>query len=663
MQQAVAHHQGGRFQEAERIYRQVLQHDPRNTNALQLLGLLAHAAGRNDVAVELIRKAIQIRPEPHFYVNLSQAYRGLGRLDDCLDACRRAVQMAPNIPEAWNNLGSALKDHHRIAEAIEAFRKAIALRPDYAVAHNNLGNALAQLAQLADAERSLRRAIELDPRHAGAQTNLGHLLTNLGRLDEAVEWCRRAVATDPKLVAAYTNLGTVLHRQGYTDEGDEVYRRAAALDPNNAVLHGNLLGAFNHASRGTPEESLAAHVEWARRFADVFPPPAGYANVPDPSRRLRIGYVSPDFKRHAVTSFFGPILANHDRQQFQVFAYSNVETPDAVTGQLRAGVDEWRDVFGLSDDALAERVRQDGIDILVDLAGHTKQNRLPVFGRRPAPVQVTYLGYPNTTGLRAIGYRITDAVCDPPGEPVRHTEELVRLPGGFSCYAPAETAPAVRAADVDGPVTFGSLHKASRLSDDVIDLWSELLLRTPGTRLLLLRHELYGETGGRVRRRFLQHGLDESHVRIAHVAPAGGHLAAYHEIDVSLDTFPWSGHTTACESMWMGVPVVTLYGDRHAGRMVSSVLTQLGLSDLIANSRSHYIEIASALAGDRERLAGLRAGLRGRMAASPLCDGAGRTRELEAAYRQMWVRWCGSTVELNLNELHFRHAQSLRSGV
>lgn len=648
MQQAVALHNSGRLADAEKIYRDVLQKDPRNADALQLLGLLAHQTGDNERAVELIRKAITIRPRAEFYVNLAQAYRALGQMREGHEACQRAVQMAPNIPEAWNNLGTSFKDQHRTAEAIEAFRKAIALRPTYAVAHSNLGNALAQLNQFAEAEQSLRRAIELDPRYAGAQTNLGHLLTQLGRLDEAVEWCRRAVATDPKLGPAYTNLGTALHRQGFMDEGDEVYRRAAAMDPTNALLHENLLGAFNHASRATPEQSLAAHVDWARRFADIFPPPAAYTNVRDPSRRLRIGYLSPDFKSHAVTTFFRPILANHDRREFQVFAYSNVESPDAVTAQLRALADEWRDIFGLSDDAVAELVRRDQIDVLIDLAGHTKQNRLPVFGRRPAPVQVTYLGYPNTTGLRTIQYRITDAVCDPPGESTRHTEELIRLPGGFSCYAPPDGAPPVRPPQqgdaAETRVTFGSLHKASRLNDDVIDLWSDLLLRTPTARLLLLRHELYGGTRERVRQRFLRRGLDDSRVRITHVAPsagAGGHLAAYHEIDVSLDTFPWSGHTTACESMWMGVPVVTLYGDRHAGRMVASVLTQLGLSELIARSREQYLEIASRLAMEGARLAGFRSTLRDRMTNSSLCDGVGRTRELESAYRQMWARWCG----------------------
>ena len=646
MQQAVALHNAGRLAEAEKIYRDVLAKDPRNADALQLLGLIAHQTGNPDRAVELIRKAITIRPRAEFYINLAQAYVALGRTRESLEATQRAVQMAPNIPEGWNNLGTILKELHRIPEAVDAFRKAISLRPSYTQAHSNLGNALAQLNQFADAEQSLRRAIELDPRYAAAQTNLGHLLTQQGRLDEAVDWCRRAVALDPKLGAAYTNLGTALHRQGFMDEGDEVYRRAAALDPNNALLHENLLGAYNHASRATPEESLAAHVAWARKFADIFPvpPAASYANTRDPSRRLRIGYVSPDFRSHAVTTFFRPILSNHDRQQFQVFAYANVEAPDAVTAELRGRADEWRDIVGMSDEAVAELVRRDGIDILIDLAGHTKQNRLPVFGRRPAPVQATYLGYPNTTGLRAIQYRITDAVCDPPGESVRHTEELIRLPGGFSCYSPPAGAPPVQPPhdDPNAPVTFGSLHKASRLNEDVIDLWSELLLRTPNARLLLLRHELYGGTRQRVMNLFARRGLDESRVRITNVLPPGGHLAAYHGIDISLDTFPWSGHTTACESMWMGVPVVTLFGDRHAGRMVSSVLTQLRLSELIARTPQHYVEIGSSLAQDTPRLRELRSTLRERMAASPLCDGPGRTHELETAYREMWVRWCGA---------------------
>jgi predicted O-linked N-acetylglucosamine transferase (SPINDLY family) len=343
---------------------------------------------------------------------------------------------------------------------------------------------------------------------------------------------------------------------------------------------------------------------------------------------------------HVLARFLEPILAHHDPRQVEVTCYADVAAPDAMTARLRSLAHRWRSICGQRDQDVARLVRADGIDLLVDLAGHTG-NRLGVFARRPAPVKLTYLGYPNTTGLDTIDYRLSDAVADPPGEPACHTEALVRLSGGFCCYAPPP-APDVSPlpADSAGAVTFGSLHKLAKLNGDVLDLWSAVLRALPTTRLLVFRQGLTGGTRASFERQFAQRGMAAERVLFRHALAEGdSFLGVYREVDVLLDAFPWGGHATACEALWMGVPVLTLRGGRHAGRMVASVLTQLGLTDLIADTPEDFVARAVGLAGDLDRLRSLRGHLRDRMRASPLCDGPAFTRGLEEAYRALWLRW------------------------
>jgi protein O-GlcNAc transferase len=389
---------------------------------------------------------------------------------------------------------------------------------------------------------------------------------------------------------------------------------------------------------------LAEHQLWARRHtgAPAEAPPVADRN---PERRLRIGYVSGDFRDHPVAAFIEPILSAHDRQAVEVFCYVDVPAPDKFTERLRRHVDAWRSLAGLSDAVAAQLVRADRIDILVDLTGHTTRPRLRVFALRPAPVQATYLGYPGTTGLPAIDYRITDAVADPPGEPEVHTERLLRLPGCFCCYAPPASAPAVNPSPAlaAGQVTFGSLHNLAKLNDAVLDLWCEVLRAVPSAHLLIARDTLTGQTKEMFARKFRDRGIAPERLELRRVwGSPGNHLRHYADIDISLDAFPWSGHTTACESLWMGAPVVTLYGNRHAGRMAASILTAVGLTDLVARTPAEYVERAVRLATEPKTLAALRARLRDQMRRSPLCDGPAFTRTLEQAYRQMWRQFCST---------------------
>ena len=645
MRQAVAHHQAGRLAEAEAVYRRVLQQDPRDADALQLLGLLHHQTGRSDVAAELISKAITIRPRAEFFVNLSQALKGLGKTREALEACQRAVQMAPNIPEAWNNLGSALREAGRIDEAIGAFNKAISLRPNYVIAHNNLGNALAAMGKGAEAEAALRKAVSLDPNYAEAHSNLGHLLGRMGKLDEGVEHCSQAIQLRPNLVAAYVNLGTGLHLQGRFDEGNAAFERGVQLDPNHAGLQENLITGMNYTTRFMPDQTRDAHVAWSRRFAASRT--TTHANAKDPNRKLRAGYVSPDLKRHSVAYFLEPILEHRDRDRFEVFAYSNTDLADEVTVRLRASCDHWRDIRNETDDRAAEMIAADQIDVLIDLAGHTTGNRLGVFARRPAPVQMTYLGYPNTTGLDAIDYRITDELADPIGMTESHyTEKLIRVPAPFICYRPPENSPPVSEPPIlrNGFPTFGSFNKAAKVGRETIELWSQVLAAIPSARLVIKSRGVASEgSRRRIRDGFASQQVDPARVQLIEANQSlADHLAMYGQIDIALDTFPYHGTTTTCEAMWMGAAVVTLAGRAHVSRVGVSLLTSVGLTDHIAADPAGFVQIAQSLAADASRLSRLRGELRNRLGASPLCDGARLAKSLEDAYRQAFIAWCTS---------------------
>jgi len=710
---ALHHHQAGDLQRAEAIYRQILQADPRQAEALHYLGVIAHQVGRHDIAVEYMKQSLAVMPyNEGFHSNLGSAYQALGRLDeakasylealrlrpDFVDAhnnlanvhadqgkldeavagyqralalnpnspdahsnlgvalhkltkldeaeahCRKAVRLKPNSIEMRLNLGNVQAARGKLEEAVLNFKEAIRLKPDYALAHSNLGGTLQLQGKLEEAIASYREALRFQPDYASAHGNLATALQVQGDLDEAEAHLRKAVQCQPGLASAHNNLGGVLQLQGRFDEAVTCFREALRLVPTDATAHSNILLCMNYNPQTPADVLFAEHRQWGSLFGQV--PQAGPATGHDrnPSRRLRIGYVSPDLTWHPVAHFLQGILANHDPDQVQATCYTEISAPDDMTARLKSLSRGWRSLTGLNDAEAADLVRADGIDILVDLAGHTAKSRIRFFAHQPAPVQVTYLGYPSTTGLTTVGYCLTDAVADPPGEPVSHTEELFRLPRGFCCYTPPPEAPdpSPLPAPKAGHVTFGSLHAVHRLNAAVLDLWCAILRAVPTAHLLVFRHTLQGQTKERLQRQLIERGIEAGRIDLRHgqAKDGGRYLAVYHDIDLSLDTFPWSGHTTACESLWMGVPVVTLRGTRHAGRMVASVLTQIGLTDLIAETPEQYQELAVQLAQDLDRLAKLRGQLREQMRNSPLCDCKGFTRSLEAAYREMWQHWC-----------------------
>jgi predicted O-linked N-acetylglucosamine transferase (SPINDLY family) len=430
--------------------------------------------------------------------------------------------------------------------------------------------------------------------------------------------------------------------QGEMRRAVECYRRALALDPDSPSAQSNLLACLNYLPEMSTAELLAEH----RRFGERLEAPlrarwGAHANSRDPDRRLRVGYVSGDFREHAMAFSIAPVLAHCDPDRFETVCYATNAFADDVTARLRGLAHQWRSVVGASDEDVAERIRRDGIDILVDLSGHTALNRLPVFARKPAPVQVAWLGYVTSTGLTAMDYRLTDARADPPGaDESGYTETLVRLPW-VTVFEPAAASPSVAPlpALVGGGLTFACLNHLAKVTPEVVALWARILLAMPDSRLLI------GNAGDEnVQRRladaFAAHGVAAARLAFRPKLPLGGFLALHREIDLALDTFPYSGGATSCHSLWMGVPFVTLAGDRYMARMGLSLLEQVGLGEFVARTQAEYADLAVRTARDRGRLAQLRSTLRQRVAASPLVDASGFVRSLESAYKEVWRAWC-----------------------
>ncbi len=648
---ALSHHRAGELAQAAQLYRKILRVAPRHDAALHLLGAIALQEGKSDEAGDFAARALAVRPEfPEALVNLGMARRAQGRLNEALGSFEQALRLQPGYPDALNSLGLTLHALGRVAEAVGRYREALRFRPAYPEALNNLGNALQAQGDLEAAVGAYRQALRLRPGFADALTNLGNALKDQGRIAEAVTCYQEALRADPGSASAHNNLGGVFKDQGRLEETLAHYRRSLDLRPDYGDALSNLLFTLNGSDSLSPAELFAEHLRLgghleARATAGLTLPARteknGMAAQPEPARRLRVGYVSPDFRCHAVSQFFLPLLAAHDPAVVESFCYAEVMVPDAMTGRLRAHAGHWLSTVGIGDADFAGRIRADGIDILVDLAGHTAHNRLRVFARRPAPVQVTWLGYPNTTGLRALDYRLVDAITDPEGEAdALATERLVRLEGGFLCFGPPGDAPEPGPPPGldSGAVTFGSFNNPAKLSESTVELWAALLLRLPGARLLL-KGQAFGDAGAcaHTRERFTRRGVAGERLELlARIDDPAGHLAAYRRVDIGLDPCPYNGTTTTCEALWMGVPVVTLLGDRHAGRVGASLLAGAGLEELVARDRQGYLDIATALAGDPARLAGLRAGLRARLSASRLCDAAAFARSVEAAYREMW---------------------------
>ncbi|HTP62699.1 MAG TPA: tetratricopeptide repeat protein, partial [Burkholderiales bacterium] len=572
------------------------------------------------------------------WLKLGRAHRARGECAQARRLFRRVLERDPRNAAALFDLGQVAERERNDAEAMEFFRQAIAILPGEPEFRYALAAALRRTRSSDAAVAEYRAGLALKPDYARMRADLGELLAEMGQLDGALAELELAKKLAPDIAEVRHNLGSVYHQLGDLEGALAELSVAHALAPDHSDIHSNLLFILNYSSARSPQEVFAAH----RRFGERNVQPVA-APAPDPKwpRRLRIGYVSPDFRSHVVASFMLPILARHDRERFEIFGYYTYPEADRITEAMRGLADNWLDCAHFSAAELAGQIRADRVDILVDLAGHTAHQRLKVFALRPAPLQGTYLGYPNTTGLSAIDFRVTDARADPPGEAdLLNTERLSRLPRSFLCYRPGPDiqvpgAPQQREA---GAVTFGCFNNFRKLSDPFFSAAARILAAVPRSRLLLKAKPLgVPSVAKRVRDRFASAGVDPSRLELrGWEASAESHLAIYKRVDIALDSFPYNGTTTTCEALWMDVPVIAVRGDRHAGRVGASLLEAAGLGELVAGDVDAYVQAAVQLAGDPARLAALRAGMRERLSGSALRDETGFVRELEERYLALW---------------------------
>ena len=564
-----------------------------------------------------------------------------GRLAQAEQRYRAILASDGRHADALHMLGVIAHQVGNNQAAINLIGKAIEINGAEAAYHSNLGLVLQAQNHMEEALASYERAIRLKPDYSEALSNRGTILKSFERLGEALLCYEAALLAKPDFAVAYSNRATTLRALGRLDDALASYETALRIKPDHLDAHSNLLIDLQYGS----DLDDSRIKEAAQRFGRLYPsPPAAFSNRRDPGRRLRIGYVSGDFGRHSVSYFLMPVLDNHDHAAFEIFCYPTCIRDDDMANRLRAGADHWQSLVGKSDKAAADRIASDGIDILIDLSGHTAFNRLGMFALKPAPLQVSWLGFPGTTGLASIDYRLVDARTDPEGDACRWTSEaLFRLPGGFLCYGPPADAPDVTEPPcLNGTVTFGSFNNPAKLSEATLDCWGALLARVPEAQLLLKGRTLRDETArSLLTERLRSRGVSPDRVHLhGWASDPDGHLGFYRHVDIALDPYPYNGTTTTCEALWMGLPVVTLEGKRHSGRVGASLLTRVGLPELIAADADHYIGIAAELAADPRRLTDLRRNLRPKMSKSALCDGPAFTRDLEAAFRSMWVNWC-----------------------
>ena len=603
-----------------------------------------HLRAGNLGAAEQLCKSVLARKPRHHEANavLGEVLVLAGRADEAERVLRRAASGLPQDEQIQTNLAIALMQQGRNRQAISAFQKAARLKPKWPGGCFNLGVALSKLGRWHDAERAFRDCTRLDPGSHQAWGNLGKACRNQNKLEAAAQAMERCLTLTTPNCRAASDFAEVLIAQGRIGESVQWLRQALQIEPGDERSQRALAAALNYASITGPDAVRAEHERWAALLETPAPLTDPAAVDGDQQRGLRIGYVSPDLREHSCASFFEPILREHDRDRFEVFCYAEVTKPDQVTERLRTLSDHWRSTVDMEDRHVAEAVVADRIDILVDLAGYSKGNRLGAFNWRPAPVQVTYLGYPNTTGMARVDYRLGDALTDPPGAEQLYMEDLVRLPGCFLCYEPPRDEQPVGEppARKNGYVTFGSFNNLAKLSPETVDLWVRILQRVPGSRLLIKNQSMLDPgTSERCAGWFRDGGLEADRVSVARwTDTCRKHRNMYRQVDVALDTFPYHGTTTTCEALWMGVPVVTLAGAVHAARVGVSLLTAVGLEALVADEPDAYVEKAVELAGDPYRRAELRGTLRQRLIDSSLCNAVEFTRNLEETYRWMWQR-------------------------
>lgn len=665
LEQAIGLHEAGRLDEAGAAYRAILSVAPRHPQALHLAGVIQHQRGEHTAALQSINAAILAKPDVAlFHFNLGNVLTALHEPEAAAAAFTEAARLKPGYAAAWFNLGKAHFEEENFANAVTALRRAFeldatlpGLRFDLAtmlIAHGDRVHGPAQSKQFH------REAAALLTHHwteaenpLAARLMLAYSLQQQDAWSEAEQHYRAVLDAGPApgdRLKAHSNLANCYNQLGRMTEALQHYRETLRLNPALADTASSIAACINYEPTTTPQDVIEAHRDWSRRFAGAGTDTGAkrirtWNNDRNPERRLRIGLVSPDLRRHPVAALCAATLERLDKSLVEVFCYYNFPSGDAVTERLRKTTTGWRDIAKLGDDEVVAAIQADGIDILIDLAGHTTHNRLGVFARKPAPIQVSWLGYFNTTGLDSIDYFLTDPHSSPTEQDAFFVEKLVRLPHTRFCYEPWEFVPEVSAlpATEHGYITFGCFNNLSKLNARVLALWARILAAVPQSRLVIQAGSL-NDTANRERFAALATdlGIANDRIELRSFVPLEQAARAYHGIDIALDPFPFCGGMTSFESLWMGVPVVTLEQPLIAGRQTLAMLHNLGHPEWIARDEDQYVAIATGLANNIEQLAAIRRELRPQFAKSALADYAGFARDFTAALRGLWHRWAES---------------------
>ncbi len=638
----------GRHAEAISTAQHLTRVFPDDDFGWKALGTIYKQTGQSAEALMSLQKAAELSPnDAETFNNLGITYQDLGQTDEAEKSCRQALQIKPDFAEAMNTLGIILNEQGRYEEAVISYRKALEILPDYPSVLTNLSNTLNDLGQADDAEKNCRQAIEIDPNYAAAYLSLSNILHADGRLDVAETCLRKALEIKPDFYVAQNNLGNTLQDLMRIDEAEACFRQALKIMPDYQLAFRNLLFASNYHPDKSRIEIYQTYQEYDKKFGEPFQKEwRSHDNHRIAERRLKVGYVSPDFKKHSVQYFLEPLLANHDKQAVEIYAYAELTQEDNVTARFKHYVDHWIPTNGMSDSTLTDRIRADSIDILVDLAGHAGKSRLQVFARKPAPLSVSWLGYGYTTGLKAIDYFLTDITTVPDGSEAIFAEKPYRVTTPCFSYRPNENMGEVNSlpASTNGYITLGTLTRAVRINHHTIRVWVKILKQIKNSRLVIdskdFREKPMQEM---LAKKFSAYGIDRERLAIGYHSPPWDVLRS---IDIGLDCFPHNSGATLFETLYMGIPYVTLAGRPSVGRLGSSILVGLGRPEWIANSESEYITKVVELTTDTNQLAEIRATLRQQMEQSPLRDEAGFAYKVEAFYRKIWKKWCANSNDI-----------------
>ena len=640
---ALIRYRQGHVPQALQLMQESVTAAPSDASAQSDLGSILSVLGRLDEAVASLRKALGLNSadfQTHY--NLGCTLQAQGEHIEAEKSYREATRLMPSSPVILCNLGGCLQELGRTDEAIACYRAALELDPDDIKSVNNLGVALYTGGDLQGAKATFESTLERCPDSARTWINLGMIHYDSGDYEKALEHYLKAIALDPQYPEGHFSVGVALQALCRPVEAIQHYEEAIAFDPGYIRAYDNVLMTSLFVPGVTPEALLREHRRFGEQFeAPIKPHWPQHKNVRDPGKRLKVGYVSGDFRSHAVAYFIEPVLANHDKSAFEVFCYSNNRKHDGITERLMAVSDHWLNCVSMSDKELAARIEKDGIDILIDLAGHSGQNRLTAFARKPAPVQITYLGYPCTTGLTAVDYRITDHYTEPEGSATFYTESLLRLPDSMWCYRPAADMPELTPLPAlkNGFLTFGSFNNINKIGEECIRIWATLLHRVPGSRLLIATVP-EGQMRLDLTEKFVHLGVSPERVGfLGKLAPQQFQLHLQ-TVDISLDPTPINGATTTCESLWLGVPVFATVGQRFLSRAGLSVLSAANMADFAFQSEEELYKTAALLNANLPLLANIRQGMREHLRNTALLDQVSFTRNLESLYRQAWAAWC-----------------------